>query len=87
MDKVIERPRGLSRRNLFLLVAGAVLLGGMVLLIPTLRRWSSAEKSVDASRIRIGEVTRGDAFHCRFEPLRGALPGWRSIRIATGGVE
>lgn len=60
MDKVIERPRGLSRRTLFLVAAGVVLLAGIVLLIPTLRRWSNAEKSVDASRIRVGEVMRGE---------------------------
>jgi len=60
MDKAIERPRGLSKRALVLIAAGVVALGGVALLVPAVRRWSRADKTVEASRIRVGEVIRGD---------------------------
>lgn len=60
MDKPVERPRGLSRRAILALAGGAIVLCLLGLLVPTLRRWSRADRSVEASRIRIGEVTRGE---------------------------
>lgn len=60
MDKAVERPRGLSRRAILALAGGAIVLCLLGLLVPTLRRWSRADRSVEASRIRIGEVTRGE---------------------------
>lgn len=60
MDKVVEKPRGVSRRAIFLGVGAAVFLILTVLLLPTIRRWSRADRSVDASRIRIAAVSRGD---------------------------
>ena len=60
MDKAVERPRGLSRRAVLALAGGAIVLCLLGLLVPTLRRWSRADRSVEASRIRIGEVTRGE---------------------------
>ena len=60
MDKPIEKPRGLSRRMLLVAIALAVSVILIVLLTPTLRRWSRADRSVDASRIRIASVTRGE---------------------------
>lgn len=60
MDKPIEKPRGLSRRMLIVAIALAVTVILLALLTPTLRRWSRADRSVDASRIRIASVTRGE---------------------------
>jgi len=59
MDRAVEKPRGLSRRAIVAIAAGGVVLVGLVLAFPSLRRWSRADRSVEASRIRIGEVTRG----------------------------
>ncbi|MEO8190821.1 MAG: efflux RND transporter periplasmic adaptor subunit [Acidobacteriota bacterium] len=60
MDKVVEKPGGVSRRTIFLGVGAAVFLILTVLLLPTIRRWSRADRSVDASRVRIAAVSRGD---------------------------
>lgn len=60
MDKPIEKPRGLSRRVVLVAIALAVSVVLIALLTPTLRRWSRADRSVDASRIRIASVTRGE---------------------------
>ncbi|HEV8116924.1 MAG TPA: efflux RND transporter periplasmic adaptor subunit [Thermoanaerobaculia bacterium] len=59
MDKAIERPRGLSRGIWIALIAAGVLLVLLLLALPTIRRWSRADRSVAASQVRIGEVTRG----------------------------
>lgn len=59
MDKPVERPRGLSR-GFRLAAAGVVLaVAALILALPTIRRWIRAERSIAASRVRIGEVTRG----------------------------
>jgi HlyD family secretion protein len=59
MDRAVPTP---SRRGARLAVAGGV--GGLLLLLllalPALRRWSSAEATVEASRIQVATVTRGD---------------------------
>ncbi|MEO8430990.1 MAG: efflux RND transporter periplasmic adaptor subunit [Acidobacteriota bacterium] len=60
MDKAVERPRGWSRRGMFLAGGGVVALLLLALLVPTLRRWSRSDRSVEASRIRVGDVTRGE---------------------------
>lgn len=59
MDKVIEKPKGLSRRTLFLILGGAVAAALFALTIPAIARWSRADRSVQASTVRIGEVRRG----------------------------
>ena len=59
MDKVIEKPRGLSRRTLVLTGAGALALLLLALAFPMIARWSRAERSVPAASVRIGEVTKG----------------------------
>ncbi len=60
MDKVLERPKRLSRVPRVWIAAGA----GVVLLslaaIPTLRRWTKAERTVSLASLRIGTVERGD---------------------------
>lgn len=59
MDKVIEKPKGLSKRSLVLIGAGLVALLLVALSLPMLSRWSRADRSVPAASVRIGEVTRG----------------------------
>lgn len=59
MDKVIEKPKGLSRRTLFLILGGALAAALFALAIPAITRWSRADRSVHASTVRIGEVRRG----------------------------
>jgi HlyD family secretion protein len=85
MDRPVERPGRFSRKR-WLQAGGAVALIAMVAAIaPSAIRWLGSEVSVDASRIRIGRVTRGDlvrdlsvqgnvvaAFHpTLFSPARG----------------
>lgn len=60
MDKPIEQPRGLSSRRLAYVGAGAALLVALAFAVPFARRWASADRAVDASRVRVAEVTRGD---------------------------
>ena len=60
MDRPVDRAPLLKRR-VVLAAAGAVflvLLG--VFVVPGMLRWFSAERSVDAARLRFGKVTRGD---------------------------
>lgn len=60
MDRSIPR-RPWTRRQLALLLAGiAILVLGLVFLVPAARRWARAERIVDASRLRIAEVVKGD---------------------------
>jgi HlyD family secretion protein len=60
MDKVIEQPRGLTRRRAVLIAAASVLLLGAAAAVPTVRRWAATERSVPGSRLRIADVVRGD---------------------------
>lgn len=59
MDKPVEKARSRATRPL-LLAAGAGCILGLALLLPAARRWARADRSIEASRIRIGEVVRGD---------------------------
>jgi HlyD family secretion protein len=59
MDKVIEKPKGLSRRTLVFVGAGAFALLLLAFAFPVISRWSRAERSIPAASVRIGEVTRG----------------------------
>src|SRR5687768_16072038 len=60
MDKPIAQPRGLSNRRLMYAAAGGALLIALFFTVPFARRWASADRAVDASRLRVAEVTRGD---------------------------
>jgi HlyD family secretion protein len=60
MDRTVAAPKGLTRGR-------AVLLGGTLalailaaVLFPSIRRWSNADRSVDATTMSIAAVTRGD---------------------------
>jgi HlyD family secretion protein len=60
MDRPVEKAKGLSRRALLLGVAGMLLLAGAGFAVPSARRWARSERVVDGSRLRIGQVVRGD---------------------------
>jgi HlyD family secretion protein len=60
MDHPVAAPRGLTRGRLAVLLAilSLAVIGAVAL--PSLRRWSHADRSVDATTLSIGGVTRGD---------------------------
>jgi HlyD family secretion protein len=60
MDKVIQQPRGLTRRRSIVLGAAALLLLGAAVAVPSVRRWAQTDRSVSAARLRIADVVRGD---------------------------
>src|SRR5215210_188186 len=60
MDQIVAKGPGLSRRTKIVLGATAFSLLCIVPLWPSVRRWSSAEESIDLSRLRLATVTRGD---------------------------
>jgi HlyD family secretion protein len=60
MDRILAKPRGLSRAAKIWTGVGAGLAVVLALLVPSLRRWSRAEESVAFDRLRLAEVTRGD---------------------------
>ena len=60
MDQIVAPRPGVSRRTKVLFGATAFSLLCIVPLWPSVRRWSSAEESIDLSRLRLATVTRGD---------------------------
>ncbi len=60
MDKPVAKAKGLSRGAWIAVLAGAAALGAILFAIPTIRRWSRADRSISAAQVRIGEVTRGE---------------------------
>ncbi len=60
MDKPVERPRGLTRRQIVLIAVGGVALLVMLALAPAIRRWARADRAVDGRRLNIVTVVRGD---------------------------
>lgn len=60
MDKPVAQGFRVSKVARNSIVAAGVVLVAAVLLIPVVRRWSRADRSIDASTVRIGTVTRGD---------------------------
>ncbi len=61
MDKPLARPRlATRRRTIAAAVAALLAVLGLALLTPLVRRWVRAERVVDASRVRIATVARGD---------------------------
>ena len=59
MDRPVAGAR-VSRPMLFAGIGGAALLVLAVVLFPSIRRWTAAERSVDATTLRIATVTRGE---------------------------
>ena len=60
MDKPVAKAKGLSRGMWIAVIGGVVALAAVLFAIPTIRRWSRAERSIAAAQVRIGEVTRGE---------------------------
>ena len=60
MDKPVEKAKGLSRGMWIAVIGGVMALAAVLFAIPTIRRWSRAERSISAAQVRIGEVTRGE---------------------------
>ena len=60
MDKPVVKDKGPGARTLVLAALGAVLLMALVLALPVIRRWARSDRAVDASTLRMAEVTRGD---------------------------
>src|SRR5687768_7340804 len=60
MDKVIEQPRGMSARRWGLVAGALVVLLAIAALVPAARRWARADRAIDASRLRVADVVRGD---------------------------
>jgi HlyD family secretion protein len=59
MDRPVAGTR-IPRPVLFAGIGGVALLVLAVVLFPSIRRWTSAERSVDATTLRIATVTRGE---------------------------
>ena len=60
MDRPVARARWSTRKRVVLAFVACLVLVCLVLFIPLARRWARAERVVDASRIKIAEVSRGD---------------------------
>lgn len=58
-DRTLATPAGTAKRRRWL-VAGALALGLGGAIVATLSAWSAGGRSVDAKRLRIAEVRRGD---------------------------
>jgi len=60
MDRPVAAPRGLTRGRA-IAIGGTLLLAILAaLLFPSIRKWSRADRSVDATTMSIAAVTRGD---------------------------
>jgi HlyD family secretion protein len=59
MDHVVVAPRW-SRAQLIAAAIALLLALGVAALLPAVRRWSRADRAVDATTVRFASVTRGD---------------------------
>jgi HlyD family secretion protein len=72
MDRVIERPRWRPLRVVLIALAAVAVLGlGAYLALPTVRNWSRAQASVEASSVRTAKVVTGDIV--RDAPAQGRV--------------
>jgi HlyD family secretion protein len=60
MDKPVEAPRRTASRTLILGGGALALLALLAFAVPALSRWARADRAIEASRIRVGAVSRGD---------------------------
>jgi HlyD family secretion protein len=60
MDRKVAPPKGLTRGRAIALVGTIALAILAAVLFPSIRRWSRADRSVDATTMSIAAVTRGD---------------------------
>ena len=59
MDRPVDRAPAFKRRVVVGVAGALLLLVAAAFVVPGVLRWASAERSVDASRLRIGQVTSG----------------------------
>jgi HlyD family secretion protein len=72
MDRVIERPRWRPLRVVLIALAAISIVGiGVYLALPTVRNWSRAQASADASSVRTATVVTGDIV--RDAPAQGRI--------------
>ncbi len=96
MDRPVSAPGRLTRARLIALAAAALLLLLGAIAFPAIRRWSRADRAVDATTLATGTVTRGDlrrdvsvqgrvvaALH---PTLVAPAAGFVSLRTAAGAV-
>jgi HlyD family secretion protein len=60
MDRAVAPPSGFTRPRMIAAAAILLLVIGIAVAFPAIRRWSRADKAIDASTLSIGTVTRGD---------------------------
>ena len=60
MDRKVAPPKGLTRGRAIALAGTIALAILAAILFPSIRRWSRADRSVDATTMSIAAVTRGD---------------------------
>jgi HlyD family secretion protein len=60
MDKPIAPARGASPRRWGLLAAAGLAVLVLAALAPAARRWAGADRAIDANRVRVADVVRGD---------------------------
>jgi len=60
MDKPIEQARGMTPRRWAMIAGAAALVLALVAMAPAARRWARADRAVDANRLRVADVVRGD---------------------------
>src|SRR5256886_15754231 len=60
MDRPVSGPGRLTRARIVALAAVALLLLLGALAFPAVRRWSRADRAIDAATLSVGTVTRGD---------------------------
>ncbi len=60
MDRPIEKSARFGRKQKLWLAVALALLLFAALAYPSIKRWAASEASVERSRIRLGEVSRGD---------------------------
>jgi HlyD family secretion protein len=60
MDRAVAAPKGLTRGRAIALAGTVALAILAAVLFPSIRKWSRADRSVDATTMSIAAVTRGD---------------------------
>ena len=60
MDRTVAPARGLTKPRAIALAIVIVALVTLAIAFPSMRRWSNAERSIDASTLSTAEVVRGD---------------------------
>lgn len=60
MDKPIAPARGATSRRWGLAAAAGVVVLGLAAFAPAARRWAGADRAIDANRVRVADVVRGD---------------------------